>query len=66
MQGYSMLVLVVNVGADPLGEANSENPKAGKTESNILNFDRDKPIPFLLSEFVKHFDKVQGREKQMN
>ncbi|MEY4964020.1 MAG: hypothetical protein RLZZ323_1339 [Bacteroidota bacterium] len=54
--------LVENVGADPLGEANSEIPTAGKTESDILNFDRDKPIPFLLSEFVKHVDKVQGRK----
>jgi hypothetical protein len=54
--------LVENVGVDPLGEANSEIPRAGKTESDILNFDRDKPIPFLLSEFVKHVDKVQGRK----
>lgn len=55
--------LVENVGAEPLGEANSEVPTAGKTESDILNFDRDKPIPFSLSEFVKHVDKVQGRKK---
>lgn len=54
--------LVENVGVDPLGEANSEVPTEGKTESDILNFDRDKPIPFLLSEFVKHVDKVQGRK----
>lgn len=54
--------LVENVGADPPGEANSEIPTEGKTESDILNFDRDKPIPFLLAEFVKHVDKVQGRK----
>lgn len=54
--------LVDNVGDDPSGEANSESPTAGKTENDILNFDRDKPIPFLLSEFVKHVDKVQGRK----
>lgn len=54
--------LVENVGEDPLGEANSEIPTSGKTEKDILNFDRDKPIPFLLSEFVKHVDKVQGRK----
>lgn len=55
--------LVENIGDDPEGEKNTEIPKAGKTESDILNFDRDKPIPFLLSEFVKHVDKVQGRKK---
>jgi len=54
--------LVENVGDEPLGGANSEIPKTGKTEDDILNFDRDKPIPFLLSEFVKHVDKVQGRK----
>lgn len=54
--------LVENVGIEPLGEADSEIPTAGKTENDILNFDRDKPIPFSLSEFVKHVDKVQGRK----
>ncbi len=54
--------LVENVGADPMGEADSEIPSAGKTENDILNFDRDKPIPFLISEFVNHIDKVQGRK----
>ena len=54
--------LVENVGDNPLGEASSEIPKAGIVESNILNFDRDKPIPFQLSEFIKHVDKVQGRK----
>ena len=55
--------IVENVGGDPLGQADCEIPKAGKTENDILNFDRDKPIPFLLSEFVKHADKVQGRKE---
>lgn len=54
--------LIKNVGDDPLGETKIENPTDGKTENDILNFDRDKPIPFLLSEFVKHVDKVQGRK----
>lgn len=54
--------LVENVGDNPLGSSNSETPRTGKTEEDILNFDRDKPVPFLLSEFVKHVDKVQGRK----
>jgi uncharacterized protein len=54
--------LIENVGVEPLGEANSETPTTGKTESDILNFDRDKPIPFELAEFIKHLDKVQGRK----
>jgi DNA helicase HerA-like ATPase len=62
---YSRLLnagLIENVGDDPMGEANDHLPKAGVTEEQILNFDRDKPIPFLLSEFIKHVDKVQGRK----
>lgn len=54
--------LIENVGVDPVGEANSEIPTTGKTESDILNFDRDKPNPFELAEFIKHLDKVQGRK----
>jgi len=34
----------------------------GKAESDRLNFDRDKPIPFKLEEFITHIDKVQGRK----
>lgn len=62
---YSRLLysgLIENVGEDPFGEANDHIPKANITEEQILNFDRDKPIPFLLSEFIKHVDKVQGRK----
>lgn len=35
---------------------------AGKSEENRNNFDRDKPIPFLLEELIKHIDQVQGRK----
>lgn len=58
--------LIENVGDDPLGGMNSEIPATGKTEDDILNFDRDKPTPFLLSEFIKHLDKVQGRKVGKN
>ncbi|MDO9534271.1 MAG: ATP-binding protein [Bacillota bacterium] len=34
----------------------------GKTETDRENFDRDKPIPFNLNEFIKHIDMVQGRK----
>ncbi|QHL87986.1 DUF87 domain-containing protein [Nibribacter ruber] len=54
--------LVQNVGEDPMGEAADNIPAVGVEANQILNFDRDKPIPFLLSEFVKHIDKIQGRK----
>lgn len=56
--------LIENVGDDPFGEANSEVPKDRVKEEEIMNFDRDKPIPFTLTEFIKHIDKVQGRKAQ--
>lgn len=62
---YSRLLnagLIENIGDDPMGEANDHVLKAGVAEEQILNFDRDKPIPFLLSEFIKHIDKIQGRK----
>lgn len=34
----------------------------GKTEDDRSNFDRDKPVPFKLEEFIKHIDKVQGNK----
>lgn len=37
--------------------------REGKTEQDILSFDRDKPRPFKLSDFVFHIDKIQGRKK---
>ncbi|GAB3832732.1 ATP-binding protein [Pontibacter rugosus] len=56
--------LVENVGDEPFGEAKDDVPSAGITLNQILNFDRDKPVPFLISELVKHIDKVQGRKPQ--
>lgn len=61
---YSRLVeagLVQSLGDDPSG---GEEPKLkdGTTEADVLNFDRDKPIPFKLAQFIKHIDKVQGRK----
>lgn len=53
---------IKNVGDDPVGEANDNDPQGEYTQEQILNFDRDKPYPFLLSEFEKHIDKVQGRK----
>ena len=54
--------IVKNLGNDPSGEAELE-PEFNKSIDDILSFDRDKPLPFELSEFVKHIDKVQGRAK---
>jgi len=53
--------LVKDLGDDPDGGAVPEK-KDGITEETLLNFDRDKPVPFKLSQFVKHIDKVQGRK----
>ena len=54
--------LIQNLGENPLGEVKDNEPITGITPDQVLNFDRDKPIPFLLSEFVKHIDKVQGQK----
>ncbi len=54
--------LVQNIGDTPLGEADDDIPVAGVDVSQIINFDRDKPTPFLLSEFIKHLDKIQGQK----
>jgi len=51
-----------NLGDDPIGAAKVEMEE-GKNDSDVLNFDRDKPCQFELSEFIKHIDKVQGRKK---
>ncbi|MCG7873461.1 MAG: ATP-binding protein [Candidatus Thiodiazotropha lotti] len=53
--------LVKDVGDDPVGGAVPEK-EVGITEEKLLNFDRDKPVPFRLEQFVKHIDKVQGRK----
>ena len=54
--------IVKKLDDDPSGEAEME-PETNKSVNNILSFDRDKPLPFELSEFAKHIDKVQGRAK---
>ncbi len=62
---YSRLLnaqIIDNVGDDPDGDVDWEVPKTGKDINDIMNFDRDKPTPFLLSEFINHLDKVQGRK----
>ena len=53
--------LVKDVGDDPVGGAVPEK-EDGITEEKLLNFDRDKPVPFKLEQFVKHIEKVQGRK----
>lgn len=54
--------MVKGLGTTVLGEAKDDEPEGATTAEEILNFDRDKPIPFLLSEFIKHLDKVQGQK----
>jgi len=46
---------------DPVGEQVATLVE-GKQEDDRSNFDRDKPVPFKLEEFVKHVDKVQGNK----
>ena len=61
---YSRLLeadFIQDLGASPVGGAEA-NPVNGITEAQILNFDRDKPVPFKLAQFVKHIDKVQGQK----
>lgn len=58
--------LVQNIGDNPFGEAKDDIPEGVTTPEQILNFDRDKPTPFLLSEFIKHIDKVQGQKPNLN
>jgi energy-coupling factor transporter ATP-binding protein EcfA2 len=53
--------IVQSLGDDPDGDQ-IPNLVTGRTENDRENFDRDKPIPFNLDEFVKHIDKVQGRK----
>ena len=53
--------LIKEVNDNPVGGAVSEK-EDGITEKTLLNFDRDKPVPFKLEQFVKHIDKVQGRK----
>lgn len=53
--------LVKDIGDNPQGGAVVERCE-GVTEDRLLTFDRDKPVPFRLSQFEKHIDKVQGRK----
>ena len=62
---YSRLLAagyVQDVGEEPNGGAEAQFAD-GVTEDQILNFDRDKPVPFKLKQFVKHIDMVQGRKE---
>ena len=54
--------IVESVGDDPNGGV-VPNICTGKKEEDTLNFDRDKPLPFELKEFINHIDKVQGRKQ---
>lgn len=62
---YSRLLeagYVQDVGAEPNGGVEAAFAD-GVIEDQVLNFDRDKPVPFKLAQFVKHIDKVQGRKE---
>lgn len=41
-------------------EADFPRPKAGFTSEDLLEFDRDKPKPFKLSEVAKHIEYLQA------
>lgn len=53
--------LLKDLGDDPVGGVLAEKVD-GTTDDDLLNFDRDKPLPFKLEQFIKHIDKVQGRK----
>lgn len=53
--------IVKSVGKNPNGSVDLELSD-GKKEEDVLNFDRDKPVPFKIKEFINHIDKVQGRK----
>jgi hypothetical protein len=60
---YSRLLeadYIQDLGLEPDGGTEADLAD-GKTEEQVLNFNRDKPVPFELTQFVKHIDKVQGR-----
>ena len=54
--------IVKDLGDDPLGGSTPEKGD-GVSEEAFNNFDRDKPVPFEMAQFIKHIDKVQGRKK---
>ena len=53
--------LVKDVGDDPFGGVEASKLD-NISDAQILNFDRDKPVPFALSQFEKHVNMVQGRK----
>lgn len=57
--------LINDLGDNPNGGARAENAD-GVTDTDLLNFDRDKPVPFKLEQFEKHIDKVQGRKLNLD
>lgn len=62
--GYAKMVqagIVNKYQDDPVGRMELVYCE-GKSESDMLKFDRDKPIPFSLSDFELHIDKIQGRK----
>lgn len=52
--------IVKTLGDDPKGGQVAELCE-GKTEKDRLSFNRDRPLPFKLKEFILHINKVQGR-----
>lgn len=52
---------IKDVGDDPTG---GQVPGLAQdvTNEQLMNFDRDKPVPFKLSQLEKHINKVQGRK----
>jgi len=62
--GYAKMVnagIVEKYDDDPYGREALTYCK-GKSEADMLKFDRDKPIPFSLSDFELHMNKIQGRK----
>lgn len=61
---YSRMVTAGIVTAAPHGSVGDFEPPlvAGKTKSDVVAFDRDKPIRFSLDNFEQHIDEIQGRK----
>ncbi len=57
--------LIEEIGSDHLGGIPT-NKTQGTTDEDILNFDRDKPTPFKLEQFIKHITEVQGKQYNQN
>lgn len=53
--------VIKEIGENPVGSQPLE-PADDKSESDVLNFDRDKPLPFKLRDFLFHVKEVQGRK----